>query len=1201
MKPQSTLFSVLVVLFAVCFISCKQSPLFSFVSSSHSGIHFNNTITETDSVNVLDQENVYNGGGVGIGDFNNDGLQDIYFTGNLVSNKLYINQGNFEFLDVTDQAKVTGNGKWCRGVTVVDINNDGLQDIYVCATLKKDAKQRENLLYINEGADKSGVPHFSEMAKAYGLADTSQGTQAAFFDYDNDGDLDVYVVNNEIIKFDFPNRFRPAVKDGSHPSTDKLFRNDWNDSLHHPLFTNVSKQAGITIDGYGHAVTITDINRDGWKDIYVTNDYLSNDLLWINNHNGSFTNKLSTYFKHTSANAMGNDVTDINNDGLMDVIALDMNPEDNFRKKMMLNANSYQTYQNSDYFNIQYQYVRNTLQLNQGPRVLQNDTIGEPIFSDVSFFAGMAETDWSWTPLVADFDNDGNRDIIVTNGFPKDITDHDFVAFRNMSYSVATKKQLLEQIPEVKIHNYAFKNNGQVQFTDVSNKWGLTTPSFSNGAVYADLDNDGDLDIVINNINDEAFVYKNNLIKKAGGSNDGNNFLNIRFAGDSLNLNGLGAFAELHYNHGQQQVWENTPYRGYLSSIENGAHFGLGSINRIDSVIILWPNGNRQLLKNVAANQPLTVSYKNAVAAATVSVDSIDHNSLFKEVTTAVGINYIPEEKDFIDFNIQKLLPHKFSEYGPGLAVGDIDGNGLDDIIAGGSFSFGAQLFLQKADGKFLQKPLTAGSDITTKRWEELGMLLFDADGDGDLDLYTSSGGFENEHNTNVYQDKFYINDGKGNFTLNENALPQNFTSKFCVRAADYDKDGDLDLFVAGRVDPWNYPKPVSSFIFRNDTKNGVVKFTDVTSTVAKSLVNIGLTCDAVFTDFDNDGWPDLLLAGEWMPITFLKNNKGVFTNTTSNSGLSDELGWWNTIAPADFDNDGDIDYIVGNLGKNSFYRADKKYPVTIIAKDFDNNGSYDAFPFLYLPASQQDLSKKNFPAQTRDDAIKQMISTRNSFQNYKTYAAATLPEVLSKEQLKDAQKLVANQLQSVLVKNEGNGKFSIHGLPAQAQYAVLNGMVTDDFDGDGNTDVLINGNDYGTEVSVGRYDALNGLLLKGDGKGSFTPYTILQSGIFIPGNGKALVKLKSANNSYLIAASQNRGPLKIFECKQHPFLITLQPADVSATITFKNGQQQKREFYYGASFLSQSGRLLSLAPNVATVKVTNNTGQVRNVDVVAR
>jgi hypothetical protein len=1181
--------------------SCKQSTLFTLQPSNETGIHFNNTITETDSINVLDLENIYNGGGVGIGDFNNDGLQDIYFTGNMVSNKLYLNQGNFKFKDITAEAKVSGEGKWCRGVSVVDINNDGLLDMYVCATLKKNTIEREHLLYINDGADKNGIPHFTESAKQYGLADTSQGTQAAFFDYDNDGDLDVYVVNNEIIKFDFPNRFRPAVKDGSHPSTDKLFRNDWNDSLHHPVFTNVSKEAGISIDGYGHAVTITDINRDGWKDIYVTNDYLSNDLLWINNHNGTFTNKLSTYFKHTSANAMGNDVTDINNDGLVDVIALDMNPEDNFRKKMMLNANSYQTYQNSDYFNIQYQYVRNTLQLNQGPRVLQNDTIGEPIFSDVSFFAGIAETDWSWTPLVADFDNDGNRDIIVTNGFPKDITDHDFVAFRNMSYSVATKKQLLEQIPEVKIHNYAFKNNGQVQFTNVSNQWGLNMPSFSNGAVYADLDNDGDLDIVINNINDEAFVYKNNLIKKAGDNNEANNFLNIRFAGDSLNLNGLGAFAELHYNHGQQQIWENTPYRGYLSSIENGAHFGLGSINRIDSVIILWPNGNRQLLKNVAANQPLKVSYKNAVAAATAPVDNIDHNSLFKEVTTAVGINYIPEEKDFIDFNIQKLLPHKFSEYGPGLAVGDIDGNGLDDMIAGGSFSFGAQLFLQQADGKFLQKPLTAGSDITTKRWEELGMLLFDADGDGDLDLYTSSGGFENEHNTNVYQDKFYINDGKGNFTLDDKAIPQNFTSKFCVRAADFDKDGDLDLFVAGRVDPWNYPKPVSSFILRNDTKNGVVKFTDVTSIVAKDLLNIGLTCDAVFTDFDNDGWPDLVLAGEWMPITLLKNNKGIFTNATANSGLADELGWWNSIAPADYDNDGDIDYIVGNLGKNSFYRADKKYPVTIIAKDFDNNGSYDAFPFLYLPSSQENLSKKNFPAQTRDDAIKQMIGTRNNFQNYKIYAAATVTEIFNNEQLKGVQKLEANQLQSVLIKNEGNGKFSLQPLPAQAQYAALNGMVTDDFDGDGNIDVLINGNDYGTEVSVGRYDALNGLLLKGDGKGSFTPYTILQSGIFIPGNGKALVKLKSANNSYLIAASQNRGPLKIFESKQHPFLITLQPADVSATITFKNGQQQKREFYYGSSFLSQSGRLLSVAPNVATVKIINNTGQVRNVDVGVR
>lgn len=580
------LLAVVPLFFAtILLVSCSKPTLFEQIPSSKSGIHFSNVITETDSINVLDFENVYNGGGVGIGDFNNDGLQDIYFSGNLVSNRLYMNKGNFSFADITTTAGVSGDGKWCRGVSVVDINNDGWQDIYVCATLLKDPAKREHLLYINQGLDKSGNPYFINQAKEYGLALTSHGTMAAFFDYDNDGDLDVYLANNEIVKNDYPNRFRPVLKDGSHPNSDQLLRNDYNAALHHPVFTNVSKEAGILIEGYAHAVTIADFNRDGWKDIYVSNDYLSSDLLWINNKNGTFSDQLSVYFKHSSANAMGNDVIDMNNDGLSDVIALDMNPEDNYRKKMMLNPNSYQTYQNLEYFNYHFQYVRNTLQLNQGPRVLENDTIGAPVFSDVSFFAGVAETDWSWTPLVADYDNDGNRDIIITNGFPKDVTDHDFVAFRNTSYAVATKKQLLSQIPEVKIHNYAYKNNGNLHFTNETVNWGLTQPSFSNGAVYADLDNDGDLDMVVNNINDEAGLYKNTLLDK---KKEGSNYLQIKLQGDSLNLQGLGTWVDAYLPGGKRISLEYTPYRGYLSSVDPIAHIGLGNHNQIDSLIITW-------------------------------------------------------------------------------------------------------------------------------------------------------------------------------------------------------------------------------------------------------------------------------------------------------------------------------------------------------------------------------------------------------------------------------------------------------------------------------------------------------------------------------------------------------------------------------------------------------------------------------------
>ncbi len=1191
MVKKYLLFTCFILAFLLA--SCKKHTLFEQIPAAQSGVHFNNLITENDSINPLDLVNIYNGGGVGIGDFNNDGLQDIYFTGNTVSNKLYLNKGGFKFEDVTDKAGVGGMGRWGRGIAIVDINNDGLPDIYVCNTLSKDSLKRRNLLYINQGPDKSSIPVFKEMAKEYGLDIHVQSTMASFFDYDNDGDLDMYLTVNEASANDNPNRFRPIIADGTHRSTGRLFRNDFDQKEKHPVFHDVSVQAGIKIEGYGHATTIADINQDGWKDIYVTNDFLSNNILYINNHDGTFTDRSKQYFKHTSANAMGQDIEDINNDGLADVFELDMNPEDNYRKKMMMSSNSYQTFQNFDLYNYQYQYVRNTLQLNQGPRVGQNDSIGSPAFSEISFMGGVAQTDWSWCPLITDFNNDGFRDIIITNGYPKDVTDHDFIAYRDEAFQIASKKQILDQIPVVKLHNYAFQNKGNLTFTDETKDWGLDVPTFSNGAVYADLNNDGAMDMIINNINDEALIYKNT--SRDDKKNDAH-YLQIQFKGSNQNVNGLGAFANIYYNHGQQQVYENNPYRGYLSTIQNMAHFGLGKTTVLDSVVIRWPNGKKQTLRNVKADQVLKVNQANAGEDYAWGHAVFSTNSLFKEITNSAGIRYKHQENDFIDFNVQKLLPHKLSEYSPGLAVGDVDGNGLDDIIIGGNGQHQAQLFLQQSTGKFVQRQFLPGKNSIGDYSKDEGLLLFDANGDGKLDLYVASGGYQNAPNNPNYQDKLYLNDGKGNFTLAQNALPQNYTSKLCVRAMDYNKDGKLDLFVSGRVDPWNYPKPVSSFIFRNDSKNGQVKFTDITKQVAPALQNIGLVCDALFTDYNNDGWPDLVMAGEWMPVTFLKNEKGVFKNETASTNLNDKLGWWNTIVSGDFRHTGRMDYIVGNVGLNTLYQASDQYPVYITAKDFDKNGSYAAIPSLFLP--DQNGEKKEFPAQIRDDLLKQMISLKKKFTNYKSFATATMDDILSPEQRQGALRLKANMLQSVYLRNDGNGKFTIIPLPKEAQVSALNGMVVDDFDGDGNLDVVINGNDYGTEVSTGRYDALNGLLLKGDGKGNFKPLSILQSGIYIPGNGKAMVKLQSSNGKYLLAASQNKDDLKLFELNRGTGNIKLEPLDMSGIITYKNGKVEKQEFYYGSSFLSQSGRFLTTDKTMLNVKITNNNGKTRTVNI---
>jgi len=1182
-------------LFVIILASCKKKDtLFEQIPSSYSGVTFNNKIVENDTINPLDKLNIYNGGGVGVGDFNNDGLQDIYLVGNQVPNKLYINKGNMKFVDVTKEAGVEGLGGWGRGVAVVDINNDGLLDIYVCNTLLNDSNKRRNLLYINQGPDKNGVPHFKEMAKEYGLDIKLYSTMASFFDYDNDGDLDMYLTVNAAQSSDNTSSFRPTVKDGSRQSTGHLYRNDWDPVLKHPVFHDVSKQAGILIEGYGHAATTVDINRDGWKDIYVTNDFLSNNILYVNNHDGTFTDRSTEYFKHTSTSAMGQDIEDINNDGLADVFELDMEPEDNYRKKMFMSPNNYQLYQNFDYYGYQYQYNHNTLQVNQGPRLGQNDSIGAPVFSETAYLSGISQTDWSWCPLITDFDNDGFRDVVVTNGYPRDVTDHDFTTFRAEAFLVATKKQVLDQIPIVKIPNYAYKNNGNLQFTDVTKSWGLDVPTFSNGAAYADLDNDGDMDMIISNIDDEVLIYKNTSREKNKANS---HYLNIKFHGSAQNIDGIGAWADIYYNHGKHQVYENTPFRGYLSTIQNIAHFGLGKDSLLDSVVIKWQNGKKQQLKNVKADQMLNVSIANAKEPYSFALPVKNNASLFREVTKSVGITYKHKEDDLVDFNIQKLLPHKLSQYTPAIAVGDVDGNGYDDMVVGGTSKYPAQLFLQQPDGKFIQRDLLPqGKNNVNDHFKDEGLLLFDANGDGKLDLYVASGGYEMQPGSPSYRDRLYINDGKGNFTEAVDALPKNFTSKLCVKAIDYNKDGKLDLFVSGRVEPWNYPKPVSSIILRNDSKDGHIKFTDVTESVAKDLKNVGLVCDAIFTDFDNDGWPDLILTGEWMPVTFLKNDHGVFKNVTSNTGIGDKYGWWNSIVAGDFNHDGKIDYIVGNTGLNTFYKASDQYPMYITAKDFDNNGSYDAFPSIFLKDQEGNLQE--FPVNTRDDIIKQMIGMRVRYQNYKSFAVATMDSVITPEMRKGAIRLKANMLQSCYLQNNGNGKFTMTPLPIEAQISQLNGMVVDDFDGDGNLDVAISGNDYGTDVTTGRYDAFNGLILKGDGKGHFKSLTLQQSGVYIPGDGKALVKLLGAKGNYLLAASQNKDALKVFELKRPVQTIKLQPLDVYAIIRYKNGKIGKQEFYNGTSFLSQSGRFFNVDKTMESVIITDSYGHSRKIQI---
>ena len=1179
-KCKSQLKLTAIMLVMVLTVSAQQNEtLFKLLPSLETGIDFNNQLFESDTLNILNQANIYNGGGVGIGDFNKDGLMDIYFAANMVSNKLYLNKGKMQFDDITETAQVDGQGHWCTGVSVVDMNADGWPDIYVSASFRNDPKLRTNLLYVNQGPDKNGIPIFEESASAYGLADDGFSTQAYFFDYDKDGDLDMYQVTNEIYDARTPIRYRAKLTDGSAKNTDRLYRNNGPSTGSGTVtFTDISKEAGITIEGWGHAASISDFNADGWPDVYVANDFISNDLLYINNQNGTFTNRLDDYFKHTGWNAMGTDVVDINNDGHADVISLEMLPENNLRKKRMLSGNEYYNYINNAQYNYNHQYVRNVLQMNSGPT-----PDGHPVFNDMGFMMGVYETDWSWCPLAADFDNDGFRDLIITNGLPRDVTDLDYIAYGSGQRAGAQEFTLAmtDSLPVVKLANYAFKNNGGTAFKNTTEKWGMDQPSFSNGGVYADLDNDGDLDVVVNNINDTAFVYENTL-------NGSRRNLSVSFGGPEKNPEGIGATLRIH-SSGNQQYYEHYPTRGYLSTNDPRAHFGLGKTNKVDSLTVVWPDGKKQVLSNIK-NTDLTVDYRNAIAKSPASTDPFT-STIFKNVASEYGIDYKPMETDFSDYNIQPTLPHKLSQYGPGIAVGDIDNNGFEDFYLGGSSDNPGVFFMQDADGKFTMDTsrFTQKEDIL---YEDMGVLLFDADNDSDLDLYLVSGSYEIPAEHAVSNDRFFLNDGKGIFTRAD-ALPKDLTNGSCVRAADFDADGDLDLFVGGRVVSAAYPAPPKSFLLRNDGG----KFVDVTEEYFPELATIGMVTDALWSDFDADGKPDLVLAGEWMPITFLKNTGTAFIKV--DTGIEDEIGWWNSLVSGDFDNDGDTDYIAGNLGLNSNYKATPEEPMTIIAKDIDGNGSMDATVFCYMKGD--DGKRKPYPIASRDDLVGQVITTRKKFPSYKSYGLATMDEVWSDADKEGAIVLEATEMRTSYIENKGNGKFEMKPLPLEVQVAPIFGMSADDENGDGNLDVLLVGNDYGMDPYSGRHDAFDGLCLKGDGQGNFDSMSLEKSGFFVPGDAKGLATLHTAKNEDVLIATQNQDSLVLFQKNEDHVenvdqWIDLKTDDFFADIFYKDGSKRRVEFYYGNTYLSQSSRKFRVEKKAKKITIVNSKGEQREL-----
>ncbi|MBJ6367776.1 VCBS repeat-containing protein [Snuella sedimenti] len=1095
------LYFVFFVLFTFKFcVSQNKTPIFTLVDQQHSGIDFQNEIEETLAFNYYQYMHMYMGSGVATGDFNNDGLPDIFFSSNTGSNKLYINQGDFKFRDITEIAKVSGEGGFYTGVTTVDINNDGWLDIYVSCSGPEDRSIQKNLLFVNN-KDLT----FTESSMAYGLSEhRSHSIQANFFDYDNDGDLDVYIVNTPV-KFSLANEVT-NVKDIYRNSgnkfyggADKLYRNNGNQT-----FTDVTEASGIYPDiFFGLNAAVSDFNNDGWMDIFVSNDFAGPDYLYMNNGDGTFTEKAKTFFSHITNFSMGADVGDVNNDGYQDLFVLDMLPEDYKRSKTSMTMMPRELMYNMVDSGYHWQYMHNVLQINSG--MFKE---GMPAFSDLAYFSGIENTDWSWSCLLADFDNDGLTDIHVTNGILRDVTNVDS-KLKDKSYFNDLKQQRVQATeehlktsrgfyPSVKLSNYLFKNNGDFVFEDVSTKENVGPPSFSNGSAYADFDNDGDLDLVCNNVNDNAFLFENLTDRK------NSNYIKIKCKGTTMNPFGLGAKVKIVINN-EVQVKELHATRGYFSASEPILHFGLGDNKVIDRLEVNWPDGKMQNLSSVKANQTLILDYADAIEV-TKEISAImpifkDANNRFSERINCTDIPYD-------DFKEQLLLPHKLSSQGPCAVKGDFNSDGLEDFYVGGAAGFSGTLYLQEASGHFKIKEV---SDFNTdKDSEDTAVAVFDANGDGHLDLYVASGSYEMPNNSPLLNDRLYLNDGKSNFTKANKTIPQLTNYASTVVSLDFDNDGDMDIFVGGHVEQGQYPFSASSYLLENN--NG--KFIDVTKTHGTTFLDLGILTSIVATDFNGDGYTDIIAVGEWMPITFLENNKGIFKNKTTQYGFSDTSGWWNTIIAADIDQDGDMDYVVGNLGLNYKFHASKQKPFHVYGSDFDNTGSMDIVLAKNIDA---DL----FPVRGKMCSSEQMPFINEKFKTFNAFANADLSDIYGSAMLEEALHLEAKEFRSVMIINTKKG-FVIEHLPKEAQFSTVNGIVCGDFDLDGINDLLLAGNKYEAEVETSRADAGMGVYLKGKGNADFEYISSKKSGFFVPGNIKSILDIRAGDNTLIVVGENN-------------------------------------------------------------------------------